>query len=57
MWKAIVKWIESKSYRCEHDWELVVQNDVYFSSSDKMPHTTRYTYRCTKCCDFKNTKA
>jgi hypothetical protein len=53
MWEAIIKWIESKSYRCKHNWELVSKNNVYWSSEDKIPSKIVHIYRCTKCCESK----
>jgi hypothetical protein len=56
MWELIKKWIENKSYRCEHNWELLTEKDVYLTSSDKMPHMTKFVYRCKKCCKSKTIK-
>ena len=57
MWELIKKWIESKSYRCEHDWEMVKEIAVYNYQTDKMPTYTKFIYRCTKCCESKTIKS
>ena len=54
MWKAIINWINSKAYRCEHNWKLMNETEFYNYSSDSMPHKRVFTYRCTKCCEFKS---
>jgi hypothetical protein len=53
MWEAIIKWIESRSYRCDHNYELIMQDKLYENHKSKMPHAEIFAYRCTKCCDFK----
>lgn len=54
MWKAIINWINSKAYRCEHNWEQISKTNVYDeSSSGKYPTTVRCVYRCVKCCESK----
>lgn len=56
MWKALIKLVLSWSYRCEHDWENMVQNNVFNDgNTDKIPDKIIYTYRCKKCCEFKKT--
>lgn len=56
MWKALINYINSRSYRCEHTWKKVEKVRVYFYPTDKMPHTTKHIYRCTKCCESKTIK-
>jgi hypothetical protein len=53
MLEAIIEWIKSKSYRCDHEWVLEHKMNIFENESSKKPHTTRTTYRCTKCCEFK----
>ena len=53
MWKVLIKWVESWSYRCEHDWEVIDKTAVYSKPDDKMPYQINYSYRCKKCCEFK----
>jgi len=55
MWKALIKLVESWSYRCDHNYELVTQEQVYNNgkTNDTIPDKIYYKYRCTKCCDFK----
>ena len=56
MLEAIIEWIKSKSYRCDHDWVLEQKMNIFEYEGAKKPHTTRVTYRCTKCCEFKQKK-
>lgn len=56
MWKAIINYINSKSYRCKHNWELINEVHVYESSDSKFPHTTKMTYMCYKCGNHKTIK-
>ena len=49
MRKALIKLIESWAYRCAHDWKKINTTNVFFSSADKFPYSTKITYRCTKC--------
>jgi hypothetical protein len=53
MWKAIINWINSKSYRCEHNWEELRVIDVYHDVYSNGPYETKWVYRCTKCCNSK----
>lgn len=53
MWKAIIKLVESWSYRCEHDWEYIEEINYYKDSTSKHPHRKTHVYRCKKCCEFK----
>ena len=53
MWEALINWINSKAYRCEHHWEQIKRTDVYETADSKLPHATKFAYRCTKCCNFK----
>lgn len=55
MWKALIKWIESWSYRCEHDFEKIKETNVYDTPDSKLPYKTLFLYRCKKCCEFKQT--
>jgi len=55
MWKAIINWINSKAYRCEHDYELLSKIDV-IDRDYPHPIETKYTYRCVKCCEHKTIK-
>jgi hypothetical protein len=57
MWKAIINWINSKAYRCEHNWEEVNTVNVYDNSFSKIPCQTKWIYRCTKCCESKTIKS
>lgn len=57
MWKAIINWINSKAYRCEHNWEEVSTVSVYDDPFNKMPCQTKWIYRCTKCCESKIIKS
>jgi len=52
MWKAIINWINSKAYRCEHNYELIKEIDVV-TPGYQYPLQTKWIYRCTKCCDSK----
>ena len=56
MWKAIINWINSKAYRCEHDWEQVDKVSVVDDDSSKNPWQIKWIYRCTKCCESKTIK-
>lgn len=57
MWKAIIQWIKSKSYRCKHDWELEERVKRFDSSNfSKRPDSILIVYRCTKCCNFNQKK-
>jgi hypothetical protein len=56
MWKAIINWINSKAYRCEHDWEQVDKVSVVDGDSSKNPWQIKWIYRCTKCCESKTIK-
>jgi hypothetical protein len=56
MWKAIINWINSKAYRCEHKWKLLKEVNVFWSAGDKLPHTTKMTYMCSKCGNHKTIK-
>lgn len=56
MWKAIINWINSKAYRCEHNWEKVHHAEVYSNANDRYPYQTKITYVCTKCCESKTIK-
>jgi hypothetical protein len=53
MWEALIKLVESWSYRCKHDWEQVGRSNTFFTSTDRMPYKTTVTYRCTSCCASK----
>lgn len=56
MWKAIINWINSKAYRCEHNWEKIDKVNVYQNKDSKLPNKILHTYRCTKCCESKTIK-
>jgi hypothetical protein len=54
MKKALIKLIEKWAYRCEHKWKKVTKDKVYDPTTiGDLPHTIRYLYRCTKCCEQK----
>jgi len=54
MWKVLIKLIEKWAYRCEHNWVLEKEMKVYsLKDSKEMPTDVIVTYRCTKCCKFK----
>jgi hypothetical protein len=57
MWKAIINLINSKAYRCEHNWEKIDEVNVYWTEKSKLPHRTKHTYRCTRCCEGKTIKS
>ncbi len=56
MWKAIINWINSKTYRCEHEWEKIDTTEVFWKVTDKMPHMSKHTYVCNKCLESKTIK-
>jgi len=49
MWKALIKLVEKWAYRCEHDWESIIETQTFYTAGDRIPHTRKYVYRCTKC--------
>ena len=53
MWKALIKWVESWSYRCEHDWVFHDKAEYFNGSYTKMPNKISSVYRCKKCCESK----
>ncbi len=55
MWKALIKLVESWSYRCEHDWDEVSEMDIV-KEGCKNPVETRKTFMCSKCGEFKQIK-
>jgi hypothetical protein len=57
MWKALIKLIESWSYRCEHNLEKIAETEVYENEYSKIPHTRKFTYMCLKCGEIKKFKA
>ena len=56
MWKALIKLVESWSYRCDHEWVKEAETRVFATEDSKLPYKTKYVYRCTKCCDIKKFK-
>lgn len=42
---------------CKHDFQLLDKSNVYFSSLDKRPMYTQFTYMCKKCGYVKKVKA
>ena len=53
MWKALIKWVESWSYRCDHEWDNGNVNSAYQFPTDKHPYERRVTYICKKCKESK----
>lgn len=57
MWKALIKLVESWSYRCKHNYILESTNNILdremYKEGKEVICRTEYIYRCTKCCDFK----
>lgn len=56
MWQAIINWINSKAYRCEHEWHLINEMENYAKASDPLPSSRRATYMCIKCAEHKTIK-
>lgn len=56
MWKAIINFINSKTYRCEHNWQEIHVAEVYSEFYASSPIYFKYIYRCTKCCKSKTIK-
>ena len=52
MWKALIKWVESWSEKCDHDWEFLLKSEKHIFSS-KDPYRIQFIYRCTVCCESK----
>jgi len=50
MWKALIKLVESWSYRCKHDWEQIGKANIFINAKDRMPYKSTVTYRCKSCC-------
>lgn len=57
MWKALIKLIESWSYRCEHEWECLEKRNVLdremYEKGVEINARTEWTYCCKKCCESK----
>ena len=53
MWKALVKWVESWSYRCEHDWEDYGKSKTFGEYGEKHPIAITQTFICKKCKESK----
>lgn len=53
MWEAIINYINSKAYRCEHEWEKIHETEVYLNEDSKMPHMIKHAYVCNKCMESK----
>ena len=53
MWKALVKWVESWSYRCNHDWEDYGKTKTFDEWGSKHPIKIEQTFICKKCKDSK----
>ena len=56
MWKALIKWVESWSYRCEHDWDNGQKISTFKNSWDKLPTEIFEVYICKKCKESKKVK-
>tara|TARA_R110002020_G_scaffold313910_1_gene529182 strand:- start:574 stop:747 length:174 start_codon:yes stop_codon:yes gene_type:complete len=57
MWRALIKLVERLAYRCEHDWYLEQEQNVYGSNNtDKLPIRIERTYVCKKCMKVKKIK-
>ncbi len=56
MWKALIKWVESWSYRCDHKWEKIDELNIYESPWDKMPYQRKHVYMCKNCGESKTIK-
>jgi len=54
MWKALIKLVEKWGYRCDHEFEMVMQVDNYspIYDSDK-PETITQNYVCSRCGEHK----
>ncbi len=52
MWKALVKWVESWSYRCDHDWDKGQHVDIYERGLE-LPIKSFKVYTCKKCKEYK----
>ena len=57
MWKALIKLVESWSYRCDHDWikEGSITTETRFGPGHYCKNKI-ITYRCTKCCETRSVK-
>ena len=54
MWKALIKLVERLAYRCEHDWYLEQEQNIYGShNTDRLPIRIERTYVCKKCMKVK----
>lgn len=53
MWEAIKNYINSKAYRCEHNWQQLDEVHVYTDNDSIRPHTIKRVFVCSKCCNSK----
>ena len=53
MWEAIINWINSKAYRCEHNYEEKYRTSVFLTEDATLPYQTKILFVCTKCCESK----
>lgn len=54
MWKAIIRWIESKTIEpCNHEWEEINVSEVYNTDECKLPMYKSFVYACKKCKESK----
>lgn len=53
-----MRWLVNyiRSCFCKHDWELLLESNVWNDTNDKYPIGTKWTYRCKKCGCFKTYK-
>lgn len=53
MWEAIKNYINSKAYRCDHEWKQIDEVQVFSEAGDRYPHTIKRVFVCSKCCNSK----
>lgn len=56
MWNAIINWINSKAYRCNHRWVQINEMETFTKTTDSLPSSIRNTYMCKKCAEHKTIK-
>ncbi len=54
MWRSLIKLVERLAYRCEHNWHLEQETNIYKShNTDELPIIIERTYVCKKCMKVK----